>query len=201
MTAFTIYISERMEIKMKKILILLCLTIPLSANAGWFSFLGDVASISSAMDSGQKNVSQSDIRKVNSYLWGYVERKQKLEGYEFLAETLELSNEIAHLDTAAQAHFINGNKKKALELYETRILPTGRAIDVVYERYYREMKGLSANQKIPYEELYRDKKAKEEALEERVNAELTLPSSDYAIWGILVLIFVNILLNLVRKRS
>ncbi len=63
------------------------------------------------------------------------------------------------------------------------------------------MKGLSANQKIPYEELYRDKKAKEEALEERVNAELTLPSSDYAIWGILVLLFINILLNLVRKRS
>lgn len=190
-----------MEIKMKKILFLICLVIPISAHAGWLSFFGDVASISSAMDSGPRNITQSDLEKVNTYLWGYVERKEKLEGYEYLAEALELSNTVAHLDTAAQAHYLHGNKNKALELYETRILPTGRAIDTVYERYYREMKGLSAEQKIPYAKLYRDKIAKEEAIKQRMDAEFNLPPSDYAIWGILVLLLINLLANLVRKKS
>jgi hypothetical protein len=189
------------KIKMKKIFFLICLAIPVSANAGWLSFFGDVASISSAMDSGSRNITQSDLKKVNSYLWGYVEREEKLEGYEYLAEALELSNDVAHLDTAAQAHFLHGNIKKALELYETRILPTGRAIDVVYESYYRKMKGLRAEQKIPYEKLYRDKMAKEEAVKQRMEAEFKLPPSDYAIWAILALLLINSLSNLVRKKS
>ncbi|WOI35814.1 hypothetical protein R1T43_11305 [Alteromonas sp. CI.11.F.A3] len=188
------------KIKMKKIFFLICLAIPVSANAGWLSFFGDVASISSAMDTGPRNITQSDLKKVNSYLWRYVERKEKLEGYEYLAEALELSNDVAHLDTAAQAHFLHGNINKALELYETRVLPTGRAIDVVYESYYRKMKGLEVEQKIPYEKLYREKMSKEEAVKQRMEAEFKLPPSDYAIWGILVLLLINLLSNLLRKK-
>jgi len=187
-------------VKMKRLLVLLWLLVPMVANAGWFSFFGDVASISSAMDSGSRNITQSDLSKVNSFLWGHVERKQQLEGYEYLAEVLELSNDIAHLDTAAQAHFLHGNKEKAIALYEARILPTSRAIDSVYEKYYRQMKGLSANQKIDYGRMYREKQKKAEAIENRMAAEMTLPPSDYAIWGILVVLFLQLMITLFRKK-
>lgn len=187
--------------KMKRLLILLWLLVPVGANAGWFSFFGDVASISSALDSDSRNITQNDLSKVNSFLWGHVERKQRLDGYEYLAEVLELSNDIAHLDTAAQAHFLHGNKEKAIALYEARILPTSRAIDSVYEKYYRQMKGLSANQKIDYGKLYEEKQRKAEAIEARMEAEMKLPPSDYAIWGILVVLFLQLMVALFRKSS
>lgn len=87
--------------------------------AGWFSFAADAASISGALSSSPKRstVINTDLNKVNTYLWKMVESNNYVDGYEFLAEALEESNNLNGLDTAAQAYFANGKKEKALEIY------------------------------------------------------------------------------------
>lgn len=75
--------------KIKKLLFVVLLGFSISASAGWLSFFGDVASISSAMGSGRQGISQSDLKSVNSYLWAMVKNKEYADGYEFLAEALE----------------------------------------------------------------------------------------------------------------
>lgn len=179
---------------MKKVILCILLAVPTLAQAGILSFLGDVSSITSAMNAGQQSYSQNDLKKINSYLWWYVERNKKIDGYEFLAEALEKSNNAGYLDTAAQAYYINGQKEKALELYETRVLPTARATCSDCEKFYKKMVGLSSNQKIPYSEIYNKQQKELETLKD-TKAEAEEPLINFAIWGILATLLLNLLVN------
>ncbi|GAA6204714.1 MULTISPECIES: hypothetical protein [Thalassotalea] len=188
---------------MKKIILCILLTVPALAQAGILSFLGDVSSISSAMNSGQQSYSQSDLKEINSYLWWYVERNKKLDGYEFLAEALEKSNDAGYLDTAAQAYYIHGQKEKALEIYETRVLPTARATCRGCEKFYKKMVGLSSNQKVPYSKIYKKQQKELEALQKQKELEAVknaeVKSEEFpinlAIWGILATLLLNLTVN------
>ena len=55
---------------------------------------------------------------------------------------MEKSNKIGYLDTAARAYFDNGQKEKAIELYETRILSLARAVCSSCESFYKKMKDI-----------------------------------------------------------
>jgi hypothetical protein len=184
---------------MKKIIILILLGAPLLAQAGILSFLGDVSSISSAMNSGQQSYSQSDLKKINSYLWNRVKKNQKTDGYEFLAEALEKSNQAGQLDTAARTYYINGQKEKAIELYETRVLPTSRATCDSCDTFYKKIAGLSSNQKIPYSKIYQKQKQKMESLQKKEESESVKTSDKFpieiAIWGVLVVLLLNLIVN------
>lgn len=182
--------------KTKQILFVALLGFSISASAGWLSFFGDVASISSAMGSGRQGVSQSDLKAVNKYLWKMVEEKEYVDGYEFLAEALEESNNVSYLDTAAQAYFDNGQKEKAMELYETRVLPIARATCRSCESFYKKMTGLSAEANIPYSDIYiANQKRQKERFEASIQEKET-PTVEYAIWGILLMLMVNFLMKL-----
>jgi len=188
---------------MKKIILLVLLGMPILAQAGILSFLGDVSSISSAMNSGQQSYSQSDLKKINSYLWRHVERNKKLDGYEFLAEALEKSNKAGYLDTAAQTYYLNGQKEKAIELYETRVLPTSRATCEGCDSFYKKIVGLRSDQKIPYSKIYKKQKNELESIKKQKELESLKKSDsksekfpiDYAIWGILVALILNLIVN------
>lgn len=187
----------------KTILIILLIGFPLIANAGWLSFMGDVASISSAMSSGQQPVSQGDLKDVNSFLWRRVQNNQKLDGYKFLAEALEKSNKCDYLDTAAQTYFINGEKEKAIELYETRVLPTARATCGECEKFYKKMVGLAPSHPIPYDEIYQRNKQREMDKGKGSQIKQKTPSIEYAAWAILAIVALNWLTNLglIRLKS
>jgi len=179
---------------MNKLLLAVVLSFPLIANAGWFSFMGDVASISSAMNSGgNQSVSQSDMKDLNSYLWN--RRVQKIDGYKFLAEALEESNKIGYLDTAAHTYYTNGEKEKAIELYETRILPTARATCSDCVSFYKKIVGLKSEQPIPYEEIYKRNKQRKEKKSELTKADQETSSIKYAVWGIFLVMLLNLYLN------
>lgn len=178
---------------MKKVIILAILMFPLITKAGLLGFLGDVASISSAMSSG--SVSQGDLKDINKYLWRRVEQKQKLEGYKSLVEALEKSNKAGYLDTVARTYYINGEKDKAIELYETRVLPTARATCRGCEAFYKSIVGLESSQPIPYEEIYKKNKKRQKDLEEASHIEQETSTVEYAIWGIFLIMLLNLYAN------
>ena len=184
---------------MNKIILLIFLAVPSLAQAGILGFLGDVSSISSAMNSGQQSYSQGDFKNLNAYLWERVVKNQKTEGYEFLAEALEQSNKAGYLDTAAQTYYINGQKEKAIELYETRVLPTARATCENCEAFYKKIMGLSANQKIPYSKIYTKQKQKLKSLQKEEKPKVEKKSEKFpiniAIWGILGVLLLNLIVN------
>lgn len=184
---------------MKKLIFIVVLGMPLLSQAGILGFLGDVSSISSAMNSGQKSYSSSDMKKINLYLWQRVEKKQKTEGYQFLAEALEQSNRAGYLDTAAQTYYINGDTEKAIELYETRVLPTSRATCSDCDTFYKKIVGLSSSQKIPYSEIYEKQKQKLKSLQNKEEPVSAKQSENFpiniAVWGILVVLLLNLVVN------
>lgn len=63
------------------------------------------------------------MEKVNEYLSAMHESGKYEEGYKFYLEYLEQAEHINYLDTVAKVYNDNGNKKKAIEIYEKRILP------------------------------------------------------------------------------
>lgn len=182
---------------MKKIVLVLLLVFSTSAHAGLLSFLGDVASISSVMG-GASSVSHSDLKKVNAYLWSMVEAKRYDNGYELLAEVLEVSSDIAYIDTAAQAYYDNGKKEKALELYELKVIPIGRALGSSYEATYRKMKGIDANGQINYDYIYKKQQEYKAELADKLSANSGGSPVDYAIWGIFLILLLNLYAN--RKQ-
>lgn len=189
---------------MNKILLLIMLTIPTLCQAGLLGFLGDVSSISSALNSGQQSYSHDDLKKINSYLWWHVERNKKLDGYEFLAEALEKSNKAGHLDTVAQTYYINGQKEKAIEIYETRVLPTARATCKGCDEFYRKIIGLRSDQKIQYSEIYKKQQEKLKHLMQNEKQESTQDkekplelSINFAIWGVFIVLILNLLVNII----
>lgn len=146
----------------KVIFLLLCLSFPISASAGFFKDLlvGVVANEITEDDPIGVAVSPAAERKINLYLWDMVLKKSYEPGYEFYAEILEKSREINNVDTAAQAYFDNGKKELAIELYETKVLPTARVFGSDYEKTYRRLIGEKDDYIIPYNDIYQKIKEK-----------------------------------------
>lgn len=105
-------------------LLISCLFLALmttNANAGfWKSMAG--GAIGGAIGS-KAGYSSSRMDKINSYLWSMHKRGEYEEGYQFYLQYLEQAEDVDYLDTVAKVYNDNGNKKKALEIYEKRILP------------------------------------------------------------------------------
>jgi len=84
------------------------------------------------------------IEKVNNYLWNMHQRGKYEKDYPFFLEYLEQSEEIPHLDTVAQVYNDNGDNKKAIKIYEKRILPwlsiENEEIAIAYKEYYERLK-------------------------------------------------------------
>ena len=178
---------------MKNLILVISLLLPVSVQAGILSFLGDVSSISSAMNKGASQVSPDDMKKINDHVWAMYKNNKFEDGYEFYVDLLEKSNNLKYVSTAAFAYDANSNKKKALELYETKILPTGRAIaKKVYE-------GLYQKEKLKREELIKAEKLalkQENAL--KLNAyesSAKTPMVDFATWGVLVILIMILITN------
>lgn len=108
---------------MKKLLIacLFLAVVGSNANAGFFSSMAGGA-IGNAITK-KKNHSNERMQKVNIYLWDMHESGRYEEGYQFYLNYLEQSEDIGYLTTVAQVYHDNGNKSKAIEIYEKRILP------------------------------------------------------------------------------
>jgi len=100
--------------------------------AGFFGSIASTAIGTSLATKGGGTVYVSDIKermkKVNAYLWHMHETKYT-KNYKFYLKWQENSiaksgyDDINFLDTIAWVYKDNGNKKKAIEIYETRIVP------------------------------------------------------------------------------
>jgi len=121
---------------MKKVIAILLISSSVYMYAGLFGFFGDVASTAiggSLAKSGSKVVYIDKLKKradkVNNYLWHMHEIGKYDKSYKFyltwLEKYLESSgfDDINYLDTIARVYKDNGNKKKAIYIYETRIIP------------------------------------------------------------------------------
>ncbi|MBS9778817.1 MAG: hypothetical protein KGV58_00805 [Campylobacteraceae bacterium] len=131
---------------MKKIL-LVSLLLLTNLQAGFFtSMFGSMAANALSSDKAQhRSASYED--KINSYLWNMYENKSFSKDWRFYADQLSNSNDIGRLDTVAQVYNSNGDKDKALEIYETKILPYLKfeksSIRYKYEDYYNKIRGES----------------------------------------------------------
>lgn len=181
---------------MNRLLVLiLCLSFSISANAGFFKDLlvGVVANEITEDDPGSVSVSPAEEKRINRYLWNMVSQKNYEPGYEFYVDILERSREIAYVNTAAMAYFDNGKKELAIEIYETRILPTARVFDRdYYEKAYRNLIGEKEDYVIPYNEIYQ--KIKEKNKPPVVVEPMVTP--DQVLWGIAILLGLNVLVGL-----
>lgn len=180
---------------MNRLLVLiLCLSFSISANAGFFKDLlvGVVANEITEDDPVAVALPPATERQINLYLWDMVVKKTYEPGYEFYAEILENSREIYSIDTAAQAYFDNGKKEQAIELYETKVLPTARVFKGDYEKTYRRLIGEKEDYVIPYKEIYQ--KIKEKNKPPVVVEPIVTP--DQVLWGIAILLGLNVLVGL-----
>lgn len=177
----------------KVVIFLLCLGFSISANAGFFKDLlvGVVANEITEDDSIGVAVPPAAEKKINLYLWDMVLKKSYEPGYEFYAEILEKSREINNVDTAAQAYFDNGKKELAIELYETKVLPTARVFGSDYEKTYRRLIGEKDDYVIPYNEIYQKIKEKNKP----PVVEQPAITLDQVLWGIMVLLGLNFLVS------
>jgi tetratricopeptide (TPR) repeat protein len=176
---------------MKSFVVVVFLSLTTSVYAGWFSFAADVASVSTALSSNS-GVQEKDLKKVNQYLWDMVEAKKYTKGYELLAQTLEKSNDLSYLDTAAVAYFDNGQKEKAIEIYELRILPTARAVNPGLERTYKRIVGLDSSQQIDYEKIYERYKDEQDSKKPQESSFSVL----FVLWAIFFVLLLNLLVKI-----
>lgn len=114
-----------------------------SLHAGFFSSMfGSVAA--NSMTSGRP-APASSFKELNTYLWDMHKANKYDKAWEFYAKQLSVTNEIEYLDTVARAYYDNGYENKALEIYETRILPFSRIKSAKtksnYASYYNELRG------------------------------------------------------------
>ncbi|MCI5164650.1 MAG: hypothetical protein D3903_00830 [Candidatus Electrothrix sp. GM3_4] len=113
-----------------------------NAHAGfWGSMAGSAIGNSVTKKRGYSN---ERIKKVSSYLWDMHEKGVYEEGYKFYLDYLEQTEDISYLDTVAHVYNDNGDKKKAIEIYEKRILPwvalEGETTKAKFRGYYDEIK-------------------------------------------------------------
>ncbi len=103
------------------------------AQAGFFSSILSTAIGTSLANSGKGTVYVSQIKtrmnRVNDYLWHMHQTKKYTKNYKFYLKWLENSinksgyDDISLLDTIAWVYKDHGDKKKAIKIYQTRILP------------------------------------------------------------------------------
>lgn len=114
-----------------------------NANAGFLSSMAGSA-IGNAVTNNNTSYSEERMKKVNEYLRDMHFDNKYEKGYEFYLEYLEHSENIFHLATVAYVYNDHGNKKKALEVYEKRILPWVVLEDdrtkTMYKKVYEEIK-------------------------------------------------------------
>lgn len=130
---------------MNKLLIacvLLAVVVANDAHAGfWGSMAGSAIGNSVTKKRGYSN---ERMKKVSSYLWEMHKSGKYEEGYKFYLDYLEQTEDISYLDTVAHVYNDNGNKRKALEIYEKRILPwvalEGESTKAKFRGYYDEIK-------------------------------------------------------------
>ncbi len=120
--------------------ILFCIALSSQLNAGFFGSVLSTAIGTSLANNGKGTVYIDKIKdrmnQVNSYLWHMHETKKYTKNYKFYLKWLENSinksgyDDISLLDTIAWVYKDHGNKKKAIQIYETRILPW---VDIWFE--------------------------------------------------------------------
>jgi len=127
---------------MKKFILSLATATLLSTQvyAGFFSSIASTAIGTSLASSGGGTVYVNDIKErmkqVNLYLWHMHETKKYTKNYLFYLKWQENSiaksgyDDINFLDTIAWVYKDHNNKKKAIEIYQTRILPW---VDIWFE--------------------------------------------------------------------
>lgn len=119
---------------------------PVSHAGFWGSLAG--GAIGSSMASGNKSQAPDRMKKANQYLWDMHKANKLEEGYKFYLNYLEQSEDINYLDTVAKIYNDSGNKKKAIEIYEKRILPwvalEDEATKAEFKEYYEEIAGHAA---------------------------------------------------------
>lgn len=123
----------------------LLLVSPISYAGFWGSLAG--AAIGSSMSGGSVQTPDR-MKKVNQYLWDMHKANKLEEGYQFYLNYLEQSEDINYLDTVAHIYNDSGNKKKAIEIYEKRILPwvalEDEATKTKFKGYYEAIAGTAA---------------------------------------------------------
>ncbi len=142
---------------MKKVIPILIIS-SIYVNAGFFGSIASTAIGTSLASKGGGTVYVNDIKKrmnqVNSYLWHMHENKKYTQNYKFYLKWQENSiaksgyDDISFLDTIAWVYKDNGNRKKAIEIYETRILPwvdiwfkdNKKAFRDKWKKYYKDIK-------------------------------------------------------------
>ena len=127
---------------MKKVL-LFVLIISTISYAGFFgSMVGGAIGATAGGGSGSPHL-KTRMNKINAYLWNMHKSGIYSKDYKFYLKYLEKSDAIGDLDTTAWVYKDNGNKKKAIEIYKTRILPWVKIEDsktqVKYKRFFQEI--------------------------------------------------------------
>ncbi len=147
---------------MKKVIMLL-ITFSVYMYAGLFGFFGDIASSaigSSLVGGGAKVAYVNKLKKradqVNSYLWHMHETKKYVPSYKFYVKWLENYlnqsgyDDINFWDTIAWTYKDHGDKKTALKIYRTRILPW---VDIWYNN---DKKGINKNFRAKWAKNYKE---------------------------------------------
>ncbi len=129
---------------MRKIVFLVVILSTMSHAGFWGSMAGGAIG-SSLATPYQPTVVETRMKKLNTYLWKMHESGKYTKDYKFYLKHLEKSDDIGDLDTVAWVYKDNGNKKKAIEIYKTRILPWIKIEDsktqAKYKRYFQEISG------------------------------------------------------------
>ena len=116
---------------MKKILFILVLILPTSVNAGFIGGVLEGLTANALSGAGAAYISENKKRmaQVNSFLWHQHKTNSYDESTAFYVKWQEMQieasgyDDINLWDTLAWVYKDNGDKKRAIEIYKTRIMP------------------------------------------------------------------------------
>ncbi|HHH14154.1 MAG TPA: hypothetical protein ENJ78_00415 [candidate division WWE3 bacterium] len=129
-----------------KAFILLLLFISLPAYSGWVSSIFKVGlgvQIGLGINKSiRKSKEEIKVEKANSNLWEMHVLGEYEEGFEELRKYLEKSAffnaNVSFADTVAWTYFDNGNYKKSLDIYKSKIIPWILEIPIEKKEYYED---------------------------------------------------------------
>lgn len=199
------------KIVLSTLLLLVLLTPP--ANAGIFTdFM--VSAAASSMVAGSSSIAADDYTKMSDYLARRHEKKNYGAAGKYYATLCEKGPYENHRYNAAIYYFNTGQKDKAIELLEEKVLPTGlvQRRSEVYQEGYKKMAGLSQNAKIDWDRIFANKMKQEEKVA-KVVKESTSPanlaktidksssSSNLVFWLILLVLTLNLFVTIKGKKA
>jgi len=154
---------------MSKLILILTLSLSsLSVQAGFFSSFVESVAANSVTGGGESYIN-SDLKSMRKYLQNRNAQKIKTPGYKAFTDALESTNDIEFLSTAAYTHYINGNNKESIRIYEQKLLPIARIRGrTVYEVDYKTVAGLPNRSSINYDALYE----KNQAIKNKIKRKL-----------------------------